>query len=81
MEYKLKNILEEIKRDPKIEKNIKLVVKEYKRKLGSVSINKRLIRINQKVLENEELTRKVLRHELLHIKLYTKGHTKEFFEF
>lgn len=80
MDGKLKEILEELKKELGIKERVKIVKKDYKRKLGSVSIEKKEIRISKKILNDEKLLRKVLYHELLHIKLKTKWHTPEFWE-
>jgi len=80
MDSKLKNILEELKEELGIIEDVNVITKNYKRKLASVSLDKRLIRINKKILDDEKLLRKILFHELLHIKLDTKWHTPEFLD-
>jgi len=80
MDSRLREILEEIKAELGLEDEIKIIKKNYKRKLASVSLDKRIIRINKNILDDEDLVRKVIHHELLHIKLNTKWHTPEFWE-
>jgi len=80
MDSKLKNILEELKEELDISEDIKVITKNYKQKLASVSLDKKLIRINKKILDDEKLLRKILFHELLHIKLDTRWHTPEFLD-
>jgi len=79
MSKKVKEILEELKNELKINEEIKVIIKDYKYKLASVSLDKKLIRINKRIINDEKLLRDVLFHELLHIKLDTVWHTPEFF--
>ncbi len=88
---KLKDLLEKIKRELGIEENIKIELKDYKRLIASTSLEKNVIRINRKVLDkkfvekrlgysHEDFIKRVLKHELMHIKLKTKWHTPQYFE-
>ncbi len=81
MKEKIINIVEELKKELGLENvEVNVEIKEFKRKVASVSLNNNTIRINKEVLEDEVFLRKILLHELLHIKLNTKWHTPEFLE-
>jgi len=73
-------LLEEIKKRMGVKEDIKVVIKPYKKKIAFVYIDKNTIYINEKILDNKKLVEEVLWHELMHIKLKTRWHTKEFFE-
>ncbi len=88
---KLKDLLEKIKRELGIKDNIKIELKDYKRLIASTSLEKNVIRINRKVLDkkfvekrlgynHEDFIKRVLKHELMHIKLKTKWHMPQYFE-
>ncbi len=78
MNEKINKIVEELKKELEIEGIIKVHLKNYKSKIASVSLDKKIIRINKKIIDDEILLKEVLYHELLHIKLNTKWHTPEF---
>jgi len=62
-------------------KGIKLEFREMRKKLASASLNKKIIRLNKTVLIlPDELIRYILAHEIAHIKLKTRYHSKEFRE-
>jgi len=88
----LEELLEKSKNELEIEENIKIRVRDYKRLIASASIEKKIIRINRKILNKkfvekklgeknyEKFIIKVLKHELMHIKLKTKWHVPQYFE-
>ncbi len=88
----LKDLVEEIKKELGIEEKVKIELKNYKRLIASTSLEKNIIRINRKILDkdfvekklgyenHEEFVMKVLKHELMHIKLKTRWHVPQYFE-
>ncbi len=80
MNEKIHRILKEIKQELNVNDDIKISIKNYKRKMASVSLDKKIIRINKEIINDEEILREILYHEILHIKLNTKWHTPEFFK-
>lgn len=88
---KLYEILKELKDELNIVDEVKIELRDYKRLIASTSIEKKIIRINRKILNedfvlnvlgeksHEDFIRKVLKHELMHIKLKTKWHVPKYF--
>jgi len=88
----LKELLEKVKKELGIEDEIKIEIKDYKKIIASASIEKKIIRINRKILDREfvekelgksnhrKFIEKVLKHELMHIKLKTRWHIPQYFE-
>ena len=72
-------ILRRLKAKIGVKGNIKVRLKPFKRKVASVSLNRKVIYLNSKIIDkltNEELEY-LIAHELLHLK-HGVFHTKEF---
>lgn len=77
---KYKEILEEAKRDLKINDNFKIRLKKMKIKAASISFKTKIIRINKELDGDPKFIKYLIYHELVHYKLNTKVHNKEFYE-
>ncbi|AAC07959.1 M48 metallopeptidase family protein [Aquifex aeolicus] len=70
MKERVENLLKELKERLGIEREVKIELKRFKRKLAPVSLTKRVIYINRELipkLSDEELGY-LIAHELLHLK-------------
>ena len=88
----LEDLLEKIKKELGIEEKVKIELKDYKKLIASTSLKKNIIRINRKIIDKdfvekklgyrtyEDFIIKILKHELMHIKLKTKWHIPQYFE-
>jgi len=76
----LKEILNELKNELKIQEPIKIELKPMKTKAASISLNRNTIRINKNIVSNLDLDciRYLLLHELIHYKLKSTCHDREF---
>jgi len=76
---KIKEILEQAKKELGIEENIKLTVRPMKRKIASISLIKKVIVLNESFIKHlsEEEIRYIIFHELLHLK-HGIFHTSKF---
>mgnify|MGYP000026369544 CR=1 FL=1 len=74
--------LEELKAILGITDKVKLELRPLKTKAASISIKKRVIRLNKYVVSrlDEVSLRYLILHELVHLKLGTIYHTKDFYE-
>lgn len=78
---KIKNMIENLRKELGIEEEVGIKMKPMKRKKATVSLLKKEIRINKNLLSDmsEQELREIIIHELLHLK-YGIFHTKEFLE-
>ena len=76
----LNEILNELKAELGIKDAIKIELKPMKTKAASVSLNKRIIRINKNIIPNldTECLRYLILHELIHYKLKSTYHNGGF---
>ena len=80
MEEQLIKLVNKMARDMGIKREVNVLVKDYKSRMAFVSLDTSTIRINRKIIQDEEKLKQVLRHELLHIKTQSKFHGPEFFD-
>jgi len=80
MENQLTEMAQKMAIEMGLSDKIKVTLKDYRKRVACVSINEKNIRINKKVLDDEELLTSIIRHELLHIKTNSRWHGPEFFE-
>lgn len=75
----LKNLIGELSEKLNLDREIKIIVKPFKRKIASISHKTGTLYLNQLCLEilTEEEIKFVLAHELLHLK-HGKYHTVKF---
>lgn len=75
-------ILEEFKAALGITDKVKLELRPLKTKAASISLRKRVIRLSKYVVSrlDEVSLRYLILHELVHLKLRTVHHTKDFYE-
>jgi len=80
-EEDLKKILKECMEAVGINENVRIRLKKYKTKAASVNIRKRIITLNEDVLDlGEDVLRYLILHELIHLKLKSPHHNEEFKE-
>jgi len=82
MELKdIKHILKKLKEEMEIEDDIQIRLKPMKKKLATISLRSKEIRLNSNLVcsLSEEEIKIILIHELLHLK-YGIFHTSEFLE-
>jgi len=74
------NILSEVKKILGIDDDFKIVLYPMKRKVASISLRNRTIRINKYFIDmlNEDQLKYVLIHELIHYKLGKLSHDDDF---
>jgi len=77
---KVNNILSEVKRILSIDEDFRIVLYPMKRKVASISLKSRTIRINKNVIDmlNEDQLKYILIHELIHYKLKKHNHDNDF---
>ena len=77
----LKNLFNSIKKDLNITDNIRLELRPMKIKAASISIHKRVIRLNKNILSylDEKTIKYLMIHELIHYKLKSIYHTEKFY--
>jgi len=78
----LKSIMRELKTTLNLEDDIKLELRPMKTKAASTSLKRKIIRLNKNLIPNisHEAIRYLILHELIHIKLNTIHHTKDFYD-
>jgi len=78
----INNILTEVKRILSIDEDFKIVLYPMKRKVASISLKSKTIRINKNVLDmlNEDQLKYILIHELIHYKLRKQNHDNDFMD-
>lgn len=78
----LRQILEELKEELGIKDPIKIVLVPIKTKAASISLKRRIIRINKNIIHNldEESIKYLILHELIHYKLKNTYHNGEFYK-
>lgn len=78
----IKELLENLKKEMGIEEDIKLRVVPMKQKIASLSLDKKVLRLNKEVVEklSEDEIRYVLLHELVHLKVKDVNHGSLFLE-
>jgi len=76
----IKRLLEEVKRKLGINEELRVILQPMKRKIASVSLKSKTIRINKAIIHmlNEEQVRYILVHELIHFKLGHYSHDNSF---
>jgi len=76
----LKEILNQLKNELKVQEPIKIELKPLKTKAASISLNKNIIRINKNIISNldSECIEYLLLHELIHFKLKSTYHNGNF---
>jgi len=74
------NILSEVKKILGIDEDFKIVLYPMKRKVASISLRSRTIRINKNFIDmlNEDQLKYILIHELIHYKLKKHSHDNDF---
>ena len=75
----IKEILEKAKKDYGIQDDFKIRIKKLKLKGASISMGKRIIRLNEELIHDPEFVTYLIYHELAHYKLHTKFHGPEFY--
>ena len=75
----IKEILEKAKKDYGIQDDFKIRIKKLKLKGASISMRKRIIRLNEELIHDPEFVTYLIYHELAHYKLHTKFHGPEFY--
>jgi predicted metal-dependent hydrolase len=70
MKKLIKKLINEIREETGIEEKVTLRLIPMKRKIASISLKKKEIRINDRLLDkfDEDMLREIIAHELLHIK-------------
>ena len=76
----IKEILEKAKKDYGIQDDFKIRIKKLKLKGASISMRKRIIRLNEELIHDPEFVTYLIYHELAHYKLHTKFHGPEFYK-
>jgi len=76
----IKEILERAKRDYGMQDDFKIRIKKLKLKGASISMGKRIIRLNEEFIHDPEIVTYLIYHELAHYKLHTKFHGPEFYK-
>ena len=74
----IKEILEKAKKDYGIQDDFKIRIKKLKLKGASISMRKRIIRLNEELIHDPEIVTYLIYHELAHYKLHTRFHGYEF---
>jgi len=76
----IKRLLEEAKKKLGIKEELRVILQPMKRKIASVSLKNKTIRINKAIIHtlNEEQMRYILVHELIHYKLKHYSHDNSF---
>jgi len=77
---KIKEILEKAKKDYGIQDDFKIKIKKLKLKGASISMGKRIIRLNEDLIYDSEIVAYLIYHELAHYKLHTRFHGPEFYK-
>jgi len=77
---KIKEILEKAKKDYEIQDDFKIIIKKLKLKGASISMGKRIIRLNEDLIHDSEIIVYLIYHELAHYKLHTRFHGYEFYK-
>lgn len=79
----LLTILDEVKDRLGVKDSIKLELKSMKVKAASISIKRGIIRLNKDLIKDldTDAIRYLIIHELIHYKLKSKYHSKEFYEY
>lgn len=81
-EEELERILRECMEAVGVDENVRIRLKKYKTKAASVNMRKKIITLNEDVLDlGEDVIRYLILHELIHLKLKSPYHDKEFKEF
>jgi predicted metal-dependent hydrolase len=76
-----KEILNIAKKDLALNEEFKIEVKKMKIKAASISFKNRTIRLNEDFIDgDDELIKYLIYHELVHYKLRTRDHGKNFYE-
>jgi len=77
----LNEILKQLKNELEIKEHIKIELKPMKTKAASISLSKNTIRINKNIITNldTECIKYLLLHELIHYKLKSTYHNREFY--
>lgn len=77
----LRHVLEELKEELGIKNSIKIVLVPMKTKAASISLKRRIIRINKNIIPDldEECIKYLILHELIHYKLKNTYHNEEFY--
>jgi len=76
----IKEILEEAKKDYGIQDDFKIIIKKLKLKGASISMGRRIIRLNKDLISDPEIVAYLIYHELAHYKLHTRFHGPEFYK-
>jgi len=76
----IKEILEKAKKDYGIQDDFKIRIKKLKLKGASISMGKRIIRLNEELIHDPEFVTYLIYHELAHYKLHTRFHGSEFYK-
>ena len=76
----IKEILEKAKKDYGIQDDFKIKIKKLKLKGASISMRKRIIRLNEDLIHDPEIVTYLIYHELAHYKLHTRFHSYEFYK-
>ena len=75
----VERILEEYKRSLGLDGEVKVKVRNYRTRVAFADLKTKTIYINKRLLDlGERALRYLILHELLHIKLNSKYHSKEF---
>lgn len=80
MEKQLTEMAKEIGESMGLERELSVKIKKFKEKIAYVSLDTGVISLNERIIDDEELVKKVLTHEIRHLKSGSKWHGPEFFE-
>ena len=87
----VKRLLSEIVTAMNVSRDVKVELREYKNRIAITSLSSGVIRLNRSLLNRrwtmtkfgedpEQAIRRILKHEVLHIKLGTKWHPPKYFK-
>jgi len=80
-EENIKKMVKKLQTQLGINENVHVMLIPLKSKAASISLRKKILRLNKRLIEkiDEETLQYLVLHELIHIKLNTIHHTKEFY--